>query len=178
MLQKPSNRKITECRWSLTVSSQNEKLCSVTWNSRDSKCFLNVNCLPCLQGASASLSPLSLLWATWSRRVCYVHLSRARATGQPPSLHYREARLCQLGTDFRHPFLPAGLEPPAAPCQLDAGGNGHSSSPGAPEDVTLNDYIKGYRILKMTTVKKIRSRERRVLILMNMKNISNSLMNS
>lgn len=74
--------------------------------------------------------------------MCHVHLPRARPARQPPSLHHREAGLCQLGSDVQHPFLPAGLE--SAAVTEKQHGN-HSLSPIA-EDVTLTRAFKDLQL--------------------------------
>lgn len=74
--------------------------------------------------------------------MCHVHLPRARPARQPPSLHHREAGLCQLGSDVQHPFLPAGLE--STTVTEKQHGN-HSLSPIA-EDVTLTRAFKDLQL--------------------------------
>lgn len=133
----------------LNLAPTKLKHSGVTWNSSDSlkrffKCQLSP-LLPSPQGASAPLRPLPLLRATWSRWVRHVYLSWAWTAGQPPPLHHGEAGLCQLGTDFWHPLLSAGLEPSATPSQPNAGVDGNSGAFGTPEDVTGVRWRKCFR---------------------------------
>ncbi|XP_051930067.1 alpha-N-acetylgalactosaminide alpha-2,6-sialyltransferase 5-like isoform X1 [Hippocampus zosterae] len=55
-------------------------------------------------------SAISLLRAFWPLRVRHVPVPREKPARESPPFHHREDGLCKLGSQPRHPFLPAGLE--------------------------------------------------------------------